>query len=62
MLIVRLLLTIGGAFLVGALALYFITGNRDYLQYLSRSVFFVLLILVILGVGTVVGRLLGFVL
>nr|CRH07770.1 exported protein of unknown function [Candidatus Magnetococcus massalia] len=59
MFIIRLILTIALAFGLTAFGLYLITGNQNYLKHLGRGLIFVLFLLIILGGGTLAGRMLG---
>ncbi|MEO5365470.1 MAG: hypothetical protein H7831_03800 [Magnetococcus sp. WYHC-3] len=59
MLVIRLLLALGAAVSVGALVLFLVTGNRDYLRLLSRTLLAGLFLALVAGVLLVAGRLLG---
>lgn len=59
MFIARIILALGVAIAIGGLALYVMTGDRNYLKYMGKAALVALAALFLMGVGLIAGRFFG---
>ncbi|MBF0613500.1 MAG: hypothetical protein G8345_10055 [Magnetococcales bacterium] len=59
MLILRLVAVLAVCYVTAALAIYLMTGNRNLLRSLSQGTLILLLVLLLMGIVSLVGRFFG---